>query len=415
MTPDGSAAAAVAEARSGLPRDAVRALAAWTLAAVIFVGAHQLDTQFSMYWGFGLAFGFVLQRGRFCFASAFRDLFLLGHGRNMKGVLLGLAVASVGFGLVMSRQVPMTFLGINPPSANILPLGVHTMLGGVLFGVGMVLAGGCVSGSIYRMGEGYVASWVAFGGLMVGLLISAYHWNWWWEVSMASAPRLWLPRWLGHPGAIAVTLLGLAVAFVWVLRVEHRAGMVVRARPEPLPETDTVADELRALARTVFVRGWPALTAGAVLGGLNVMLFTAQEPWGFTGEVSRWAIGAAGLFNAAPPPLEGAADLPGCVLVPADGVILNHMLFLVVGMWFGSFAGAVGAGEFKIRVPRQRARWAQSVGGGVLMGYGAGIAMGCTIGAFFSGIPSLAVNGWVFALFLGIGAWIGTQAIRRIA
>jgi len=55
------------------------------------------------------------------------------------------------------------------------------------------------------------------------------------------------------------------------------------------------------------------------------------------------------------------------------------------------------------------------VGGGVLMGYGAGIAMGCTIGAFFSGIPSLALNGWVFALFLGIGAWVGTQAIRRIA
>jgi len=415
MTPPGGVAGAVAQPRPGLPRDAARALAAWGSAAAIFVAAHGIDPQFSMYWAFGLAFGFVLQRGRFCFASAFRDLFLLGHGRNMKGVLLGLAVASVGFGLVMSRQVPMTFLGINPPSANVLPLGVHTVLGGVLFGVGMVLAGGCVSGSIYRMGEGYLASWAAFGGLMAGLLLSAYHWNWWWEVSMASGPRLWLPRWLGHPGALAVTLLALAVAFVWVLAVEHRAGMVVRARPEPLPETDTVIDELRALSRTEFVRGWPALTAGAVLGGLNVLLFTAQEPWGFTGEVSRWAIGLAGLFDAAPPPLEGAGDLPGCVLVPADGVILNHMLFLVVGMWLGSFAGAVGAGEFKIRVPRQPARWIQSVGGGVLMGYGAGIAMGCTIGAFFSGIPSLAVNGWVFALFLGVGAWIGTQMIRRIA
>jgi uncharacterized membrane protein YedE/YeeE len=48
------------------------------------------------------------------------------------------------------------------------------------------------------------------------------------------------------------------------------------------------------------------------------------------------------------------------------------------------------------------------------MGYGSGLAMGCTIGAFFSGIPSLAVNGWVFAIFLGGGAWIGTQLIRRI-
>jgi uncharacterized membrane protein YedE/YeeE len=415
MTPgDGAASIAVREV-PGLPPRAVRAAGAWTLGAAIFLAVHPVDTQFSMYWAFGLAFGFVLQRGRFCFASAFRDLFLLGHGRTMKGVLMGLAVASVGFGLVMSRQVPMTFLGINPPSANVLPLGVHTALGGVLFGVGMVLAGGCVSGSLYRMGEGYVGSWVAFGGLMVGLLVSAHQWNWWWETSMAAAPRLWLPRRLGHPGALAVTLLGLALTFVWVLAVEHRAGVVVRARPEPVPESTTVGDELRALSHVVFVRGWPALTAGAVLGGLNVLLFTAQEPWGFTGEVSRWSIGLAGLFNAAPPPLDGAADLPGCVMVAADGVLLNHMTFLVVGMWLGSFAGAVGAGEFKIRVPKQRARWAQSVGGGVLMGYGSGIAMGCTIGAFFSGIPSLALNGWVFAVFLGIGAWIGTQAIRRIA
>jgi hypothetical protein len=279
----------------------------------------------------------------------------------------------------------------------------------------MVLAGGCVSGSLYRMGEGYVASWVAFGGVMGGLLVGAYTWNWWWETSMAGAPRLWLPRWLGHPGALAVTLLAIAAAFVWVLWIEHRAGVVMRAPHPAVEDSDGVAGDLRALGHTVFVRGWPVLTAGAVLGGLNVLLFTAQEPWGFTGEVSRWTIGLAGLFGAAPGPLAGAADLPGCVLVPADGAIVNHMTFLVGGMWLGSFAGALGAGEFKLRVPKQPVRYVQSLGGGALMGYGAAIAMGCTIGAFFSGIPSLAVNGWVFAIFLGLGAWIGTQLIRRIA
>jgi uncharacterized membrane protein YedE/YeeE len=412
---EGAATLQAAGLTALLPPNAVRALVAWAIGAAIFVAAHNVDTQFSMYWAFGLAFGFVLQRGRFCFASAFRDLFLLGHGRNMKGVLAGLAVASVGFGLVMSRQVPLTILGINPPSANILPLGVHTALGGVLFGVGMVLAGGCVSGSLYRMGEGYVASWVAFAGLMGGLLVSAFTWNWWWARTISDGPRLWLPRFLGHPGALAVTLVALAAVLVWVLRMEHRAGMLVPA-PKPEPRDSTgVMDDVRELSRTVFVRGWPVITTGAVLGGLNVLLFTAQEPWGFTGEVARWSIGAAGLLGMAPPPMEGASALPGCVMVPSDGVILNHMLFLVVGMWLGSFAGALGAGEFKIRTPKRAVRYVQSLGGGVLMGYGAGIAMGCTIGAFFSSIPSLAVNGWVFALFLGLGAWLGTQAIRRIA
>jgi uncharacterized membrane protein YedE/YeeE len=411
---DGAAGALPVSVGPAKARGVTYAIIAWAGAALIYVAAHRLDTQFAMYWVFGLAFGFVLQRARFCFASAFRDLFLLGHGRNMKGVLAGLAVASIGFGLVMSRQVPMTFLGILPPSANVLPLGIHTALGGLLFGAGMVLAGGCVSGSLYRMGEGYVGSWVAFAGVMVGLLGSAYTWNWWWDHYIAASPRLWLPSWLGHPGAIVVTLLALAAVYVGVLAMEHRAGMVLPRTPRKAEPADSVGGELRSLARTVFVDGWAIIPAGAVLGGLNVLLFTAQEPWGFTGEVSRWAVSAASAINLGPPPFEGVGDLPGCVFVPADGTILNHMLFLVVGMWVGSFAGALGAGEFKIRVPKRPARYVQSLGGGVLMGYGAGLAMGCTIGAFFSGIPSLALNGWVFAIFLGGGAWIGTQMIQRI-
>jgi hypothetical protein len=408
------AATALAGGQSAAARNAAYAAGAWALAALVYVVTHRTDTQFAMYWAFGLAFGFVLQRARFCFASAFRDLFLLGHGRTMRGVLTGLAVGSIGFGLVMSRQVPMTFLGILPPSANVLPLGVHTALGGLLFGAGMVLAGGCVSGSIYRMGEGYAASWVAFAGVMGGLLVSAHTWNWWWEVHIGSAPRLWLPGWLGHPGALVVTLVALGASYLWVVSLEHRAGMVVPRPPRQTERPASAGAELRSVTRTVFVDGWAIVPAGAVLGGLNVLLFTAQEPWGFTGEVSRWSIAAASLVGLDPPALAGVADLPGCVLVPSDGSFFNHMLFLVVGMWFGAFAGALGAGEFKMRIPKRRARYVQSLGGGVLMGYGSGLAMGCTIGAFFSGIPSLAVNGWVFALFLGGGAWIGTQMIQRI-
>ena len=397
------------------PNLAARGLAAWAAAAVVYVVARNADAEFAMFWAFGLAFGLVLQRARFCFTAAFRDIFLLGHARNMKGVLLGLAVGAVGFGVVMSQQVPLTSLGIYPPSANVLPLGIHTGLGGLLFGIGMVLAGGCVSGSLYRMGEGYVASWVAFAGVMGGLLVSAYTWNWWWEVHVGAAPRVWLPHWLGHPGALVVTLLALLAIYVLMVSVEHRAGMVVPPAQRSGEQPDGVAGHLEDVARSVFVRGWSILPAGAALGGLNVLLFTAQEPWGFTGEVSRWSLGVASAFGASPGPLAGVESLPGCVLVPSNGLFFNHMLFLVCGMFFGSFAAAVGAGEFKIRVPKRPVRYAQSLGGGLMMGYGSGIAMGCTIGAFFSAIPSLAINGWVFAIFLGLGAWIGTHVIQRIA
>ena len=80
----------------------------------------------------------------------------------------------------------------------------------------------------------------------------------------------------------------------------------------------------------------------------------------------------------------------------------------------GALLAASAAGEFKFRAPRQRRRYVQSFGGGTLMGYGAGIAIGCTLGAFFSAIPSLGLNGWVFGASLLAGAGLGTQVIKRI-
>jgi uncharacterized membrane protein YedE/YeeE len=389
-------------------------LIALLVALLILLAAASLDPDMALFWAFGLAFGFVLQRSRFCFASAFRDIFLLRHGRNMKGVLVGLAVATLGFSVLMSRQVPNSRLGILPPDANILPLGWHTVLGGLLFGAGMVVAGGCVSGNIYRMGEGYVASWVSLFGIMLGLLGAGFTWNWWWRIQIANGPRLWLPSFLGHAGGVVVTLVGLLVVYLLVLWWESRGGLVAPDLPFRGDESETFAAKLNNTLRRVFVRGWSATVGGAVLGGLNVLLFTAAHPWGFTGEISRWAIGISNWLGVGPGALQGADSLPGCALEVGDAGVLNHMLFLVWGMVLGAFVGAVFAGEFKIRLPRQKKRYVQSLAGGLGMGYGAGIAMGCTIGAFFSAIPSLALNGWVFAIFLAVGAWAGTHIIQRI-
>ncbi|HRF96358.1 MAG TPA: YeeE/YedE thiosulfate transporter family protein, partial [Aggregatilineales bacterium] len=72
-----------------------------------------------------------------------------------------------------------------------MPLGWHTIFGATLFGFGMVLAGGCVTGSIYRMGEGYVGSWVSFAGILLGLFSASFTWNWWYEFTIQDSPRLW--------------------------------------------------------------------------------------------------------------------------------------------------------------------------------------------------------------------------------
>jgi hypothetical protein len=200
-----------------------------------------------------------------------------------------------------------------------------------------------------------------------------------------------------------------------VLWAESRGGLVMPDRLFQADDGETFAAKLNNTLRRVFVHGWTAPVGGAVLGGLNILFFTAARPWGFTGEISRWSIGITNWLGFGPGQLLGADSLPGCTLEVGGNGFLSHMFFLVWGMIFGSFIGALFAGEFKIRLPRQKTRYVQSLGGGLTMGYGAGIAMGCTIGAFFSAIPSLALNGWVFAIFLAIGAWVGTQIIQRIA
>jgi hypothetical protein len=245
--------------------------------------------------------------------------------------------------------------------------------------------------------------------------VAAFTWNWWWTFSIENGPRLWLPHLFGHAGALVITFAGLIGVYLLVLWWESRSGIVVPDSPfEGEAEVD-FPSRLRNLLRRNFVHGWTPILGGALLGGLNVLMFVTDHPWGFTGEVSRWSIGIATALGVGPGELFGVDQLPGCALdLGTEGGILHHMLFLVLGMIYGSFVAALFAGEFKIRVPKQRIRFVQAGGGGLIMGYGAGIAMGCTIGAFFSAIPSLGLNGWVFALFLAVGAWLGTQAIQRL-
>ena len=367
-------------------------------------------------WLLGLAAGFTLQRSRFCFASAFRDLFLFGQSRIMRGILMGLGVATVGFAIVMANEVPFPAFGALPAQANILPVGASTVVGGVLFGFGMVLSGGCTSGSLYRMGEGYTASAVAVLGMVLGLGLLAHQWNWWFDTIISREPKVWTPAHLGlgYGGAVAVTLGALFVAFLLLLWWESRNGLAIPASPRAQPTGETFSQRLRALWRAVFVDGWSPVVGGAVLGAVGLFMYMVHMPWGVTGELSRWANESMTALSIGAPALRGLSDIGGCAARAGEGGLFTHTFAVTVALLPGALIGALFAGEFKLRFPPKRRRYVQALGGGLAMGYGSGLAIGCTIGAFFSSIPSLSISGWLFAAALGGGAWLGVQAIRRI-
>lgn len=108
----------------------------------------------------GLLLGFVLQRGRFCVVGAYRDLILAKDGRMFLATFVVIAIQSIGVyalndtGVIQFGNDGFPWLG--------------TIVGGFIFGIGMVLAGGCATGTWYRAGEGMIGSWVALFGYMLG-------------------------------------------------------------------------------------------------------------------------------------------------------------------------------------------------------------------------------------------------------
>jgi hypothetical protein len=103
----------------------------------------------------GFAIGFIMQRSRLCFARAFREPFMTAEGEMTKAVMLGLALGIPIAALLFQHKMIDPYIAIPPR------FWLGSLSGGVVFGIGMVFAGGCASGSLWRMGEGHIKLWVA--------------------------------------------------------------------------------------------------------------------------------------------------------------------------------------------------------------------------------------------------------------
>jgi len=181
----------------------------WSLGFILFLTLllallYQISIQLTLIMALGISLGFVLQKSRFCLVSALRDPILIGMTELTRAFLLLLGISIVGFALVSwgasQRNIPL--------SLNVFPLGVHTVVGGMMFGMGMVLAGGCSSGILMRIGEGFVMQWVAFFGLVVGAILGERTVTNWRSV-FGEWPGIFLPDVLGWVPTLILEILAL--------------------------------------------------------------------------------------------------------------------------------------------------------------------------------------------------------------
>jgi len=322
----------------------------------------------------GVLFGFVLQRGRFCMNSAFRDIILLKEFKLAKAVVIALITLMIGFAIFAMAGI----IDLAPKPLKIW----GAIVGGLVFGIGMVLAAGCASGTTYRVGEGMMGSVVAGFGLTIGALMTAF--------GVLSDAKVFLQETLIGTVANPLTLFGefdliLTPIFMLILGIVGAVltfyfwglpALKKRIEGEPLVKFDNAVE-------SIFKKAYPWWVTGIVIGIIGTVAYV----------VSNGVLGITG----------GWMDLS---LWLTTGDVVVWAGFIIVGIILGSFIGAFISGEFKIRVPKDGLTLLKQLIGGILMGFGAVTAMGCNITNILGGVPQLSLHSIITGACIMFGSWI---------
>ncbi|MBA1262609.1 YeeE/YedE thiosulfate transporter family protein [Stutzerimonas stutzeri] len=362
-------------------------LAAWQLAD----GSHQ-GRAFSFSLLSGALFGLLLQRSRFCFFCVTRDFIERRVPDGLLGLLAALAVGTLGYHALFGAFLPDPGSGRLPPDAHVGPLSWVLALAATVFGIGMAISGSCISAHLYRLGEGAFASLAALAGALLGFALGFLSWNPLYLASIQQAPVLWLPGLLGYGGSLLLQLVLLGALAAWLLRYRQPA---------------TGAPRSAGLWSLLFGTRWPTWVGGLLIGSLATLAYLRVGPLGVTAELGSLARTGADGLGWLPQRLEGLDGFSGCATVIKDSLLSNNGLF-ILGLVFAAWASALAAGDFQPRLPAPR-EWLCNLLGGVLLGWGSMLALGCTVGTLLSGVMAGAASGWVFGVFCLLGTLLGLK------
>ncbi|QKG94237.1 YeeE/YedE family protein [Halorubrum sp. SS5] len=381
----------------------------------------------------GLAFGILLQKARFCFVSAFRDFVAFKDTRVLKGLLAGIAVMTVFWSLQATFGY---FRGFWTPA-----WGLGSLIGGFVFGLGMTLAGGCASGTLYRAGQGYLQFWLVLLFMFVGYVLFAFAFPvaetyYFQTLNPFEGQTLYLalPFSPAVTGALAVAVGTLAYAFVKGRSQlpddpSGGTGVASDARAQVALGgsrllssvalglrgiADGTVEYVRALRdddRPLKVRlrdSWDARTAGVAMALVASLWFSVHGHWAITGSEARWAgylLAGAG-FDVA------SVDYWGSVLFRDGNISLTIDMLMIASLIVGSFIAAYASGDFRIRKPKLN-RVPNYAAGGLLMGLGSRLAAGCNIANLFSGVALLSVHSFLAGAGIILGVYVMTHYMYR--
>ena len=341
----------------------------------------------------GAALGLTLYHAAFGFTSAWRVFITERRGAGLRAQMVMLALAVVLFFPALSAG---SLFG-QPVTGLVAPAGVSVVFGAFIFGIGMQLGGGCASGTLFTVGGGNARMLVTLLFFIIGSVTATHHADWWF--GLPAFPATSIVQALGVIPALlsSLTVFGL-IAGLTVIMEKRRHGQLQAH----------LGSRHQGLER--FLRGpWPLLWGAAALALLNyATLALAGRPWGITSAFALW--GAKALNGLG---VEVGAwafwQAPANAKALAEPLWRDITTVMDIGIVLGALLAAGLAGRFAPNLNIPLRSLVAAVIGGLLLGYGSRLAYGCNIGAYFSGIASGSVHGWLWLVAAYAGNLIGVR------
>jgi uncharacterized membrane protein YedE/YeeE len=360
-------------------------LGAWYLAQA--VGGRQ-----SALYVIGALLGVALYHAAFGFTSAWRVFIADGRGEGLRAQMVMLAV---GVALFFPALSAGSLFG-TPVAGLVQPAGTSVIVGAFIFGIGMQLGGGCASGTLYTVGGGSTRMIVTLIAFIAGSVIGTAYMPFW--TSLPQLKPISLVKELGLAPALVLNwVVFAAIAAITVFVEKRRHGKLVKAHVQP-PH------------KSPWLQGpWPLVAGAIALVVLNfATMALSGRPWGVTSAFALWGAKAAPLFGFDTASWAYWSTKANAAALAAP-IAQDVTSVMDIGIVLGAMLAAALAGRYAPvwRLPLRS--FVAAVVGGLMLGFGARLAYGCNIGAYFSGIVSGSLHGWLWLVAAFIGNVFGTR------
>jgi len=364
----------------------------------------------------GFLFGFFLEKADLCGSSSFSEAFMMNDWRKLGGIWVVIVTSMVGFALLSG----LGLIKLNPKPF----IWANYIVGGVLFGVGIVLAGGCVSGCLFKSGQGNLNSMAGLVGIALGVCSVAY--------GPLHGFAVMLKKYSTNGGkAASVTLPTLTHLPYWLLAViiaalTLAAAIVLTKRKGP-EERGAVGGEERAepFLQRILTHPWKPWQAGIAIGVLACFAYMSSAssgrnyPLGVTHGVMDVMVLVTDypvkhiwepetrIANVLGKDVKKAEKTPPSAAKEPKKEVVWWLILEVICIVLGSFVSASMSGKFRF-APKPPDETVIAFFGGIILGAGAAIASGCVVGNIMSGWALMSVGNIIFGVVTMLANWATT-------